>query len=87
MQTNATSKGLLEALEGEVGVVDKDDEVRLERSGCTAGEDVVVRRYVLRANEFQIVGREMILTPVNAVDPVLDRTAGSLWVGRRGPAR
>ena len=72
MQTNATSKGLLEALEGEVGVVNEDDKVRLERSGCAAGEDVVVMRYVLlRANEFQVVGREIILTPVNVADLVL----------------
>ena len=72
VQTNATSKGLLEALEGEVGVVNEDDEVRLERSGCAAGEDVVVRRYVLlRANEFQVVRREMVLTPVNVADLVL----------------
>ena len=28
VQTNATSKGLLEAIEGEVGVVDEDDQVR-----------------------------------------------------------
>ena len=72
MQTNATSKGLLEALEGEVGVVNEDDEVRLERSGCAAREDVVARRYVLlRANKFQVVRREMVLTPVNVADLVL----------------
>ena len=64
-------EGSLE-LEGEVGVVDEDDQVRLERSGCAAGEDVVVRRYVLlRANEFQVVRREMVLTPVNVADLVL----------------
>ena len=72
VQTNATSKGLLEALEGEIGVVDEDDEVRLERSGRAAGEDVVVRRYILlRANEFQVVRRETVLTPVNVADLVL----------------
>ena len=72
VQTNATSKGLLESLEGEVRVVDEDDEVRLERSGCAAGEDVVARRHViLRANEFQVVRRESILSPVNIADLVL----------------
>ena len=63
---NATAQQVFEAFEGEVGVVDKDDQVVVEPSGGAAGVDVVVGRHVLLiANQIHVVRVEHVLTPVN----------------------
>ena len=63
---NATAQQIFEAFEGEVGVVNKDDQVVMEPSGGAAGVDVVVGRHVLLvANQIQVVRVEDVLTPVD----------------------
>ena len=63
---DATAKKVFEAFEGEVGVVDKDDEMVVEFSGGAAWVDVVVGRHVLLvADDVHVGGREGVLSPVN----------------------
>ena len=64
--TDATAKKVFEAFEGEVGVVDKDDEVVVEFTGGAAGVDVVVGRHVLLvADDVDVGGRKSVFAPVN----------------------
>ena len=66
MLPNATAQQVFEAFEGEVGVVDKDDEMVVEPTGGAAGVDVVVGRHVLLvADDVHVGGVEDVLTPVN----------------------
>ena len=63
---NATAQQVFEAFEGEVGVVDKDDEMVVKSSGGAAGVDVVVGRHVLLvADDVHVGGVEHVLTPVD----------------------
>lgn len=66
MLADATTQKPFEAFEGEVGVVNKDDQVMVEFSGGAAGVDVVVGRHVLLvADDVHVGGREGILSPVD----------------------
>ena len=63
---NATTQQVFEAFEGEVGVVDKDDQMVMEPSGGAAGVDVVVGGHVLLvADDVHVGGVEHVLAPVN----------------------
>ena len=80
---NATTKEVFEAFEGEVGVVNKDDQVMMKPSGGAAGVDVVVGRHVLLvADDVHVGGVEHVLTPVDVAG--LDLAAQGAVSGLNG---
>ena len=83
---DATTKEVFEAFEGEVGVVNKDDEMGVEPSGGAARVDVVVGRHVLLvADDVHVGGVEHVLTPVDIAG--LDLAAQGAVSGLNGVVR